>query len=132
MATIQYKTYQFNYPSTLIESDYLILKEVLTNDPKFNINPKSNFIETFKSELIFLLIGLLGGILASLEIAEWLNWVGGIPALFAFGSLFSFVPSLFSYLGYLEDKYNYYKKLKKDIIKASDYEDFIIYRKLKK
>lgn len=125
MARIQYTIYRFNIPQTITLNDYETLKEILVQMPKFNINPTSNFMETFKVELIFLGIGGLGLFIASLDIAEWLNWVGGIPAFLAFGSLFSFVPSMFSYIDFVSDKSNYYKILKKDIIKSNNYNEFL-------
>ncbi len=124
MARIQYTTYRFNQPPLISSGDYETLKEILTEKPEYNLNPPSSFIETFKGELIFLGIGAIGMLIASLDLAEWLNWVGGIPAFFAFGSLFSFVPSMFSYLGFLSDKSSYYGKLKKDINKSSNYAEF--------
>ena len=124
MATIQYTTYRFNRPPLISSDDYETLKEILTERPEYNINPPSSFIETFKGELIFLSIGAVGLLIASLDIAEWLNWVGGIPAFFAFGSLFSFVPSMFSYLGFVSEKASYYGKLKRDIINSKNYTEF--------
>lgn len=124
MATIQYTTYRFNRPPLISSDDYETLKEILTERPEYNINPPSSFVETFKGELIFLGIGAVGLIIASLDLAEWLNWVGGIPAFFAFGSLFSFVPSMLSYLGFISDKSSYYGKLKRDIIKSNNYTEF--------
>ncbi|BDB53060.1 hypothetical protein [Flavobacterium ammonificans] len=125
MATVQYTTYNFNTPPLISDSDFKILKDILTENPNYSINPSSSFIETFKVELIFLGIGLIGFYIASLDLADWLNWVGGIPAFLAFGSLFSFVPSMFSYLGYISDKSNYYRKLKKKIIKSENYNEFL-------
>jgi hypothetical protein len=124
MATIQYTTYKFNKPPIISSDDYETLKEILTLKPEYNLNPPSSFIETFKVELIFLGVGAIGFLIASLDLAEWLNWVGGIPAFLAFGSLFSSVPSMFSYLGFLSDKSNYYNKLKRDITKSSNYTEF--------
>lgn len=129
MATIQYTTYRFNTPPTLIESDYETLKQLLSENSHHNINPPSSFVETFKGQLIFLGIGALGLLIASLDLAEWLNWVGGIPAFIAFFSLFSFVPSMFSYLGFLSSKSSYYSRLKNDIIKSNNYKEFIDLRK---
>lgn len=124
MATIQYTTYRFNRPPLISSDDYETLKEILTERPDHNINPPSSFVETFKGELIFLGIGAVGFLIASLDLAEWLNWVGGIPAFFAFFSLFSFVPSMLSYVGFVSDKSSYYGKLKRDIINSKNYTEF--------
>jgi hypothetical protein len=132
MATIQYTTYTFNSPQPLVESDYETLKEILSDNAQYNINPPSNFIEAFKGQLIFLGIGAFGFLLASLDLAEWLNWVGGIPAFLAFFSLFSFVPSLFSYVSFLSDKSSYYSNLQKDITKSKNYVEFENLRKERK
>lgn len=125
MATVQYTTYNFNTPPIISDNDFQILKDILTQNPNYDINPSSSFVETFKAELIFIGIGLIGCYLASLDLAEWLNWVGGIPAFLAFGSLFSFIPSMFSYLGYVSDKSNYYRKLKQKIINSENYNEFL-------
>jgi hypothetical protein len=124
MATIQYTTYRFNRPPLISSDDYETLKEILTERPEYSINPSSSFVETFKGELIFLGIGAVGFLIASLDLAEWLNWVGGIPAFFAFFSLFSFVPSMLSYVGFVSDKSSYYGKLKRDIINSKNYTEF--------
>lgn len=124
MATIQYTTYRFNRPPLISSDDYETLKEILTERPEYSINPPSSFVETFKGELIFLGIGSVGFLIASLDLAEWLNWVGGIPAFFAFFSLFSFVPSMLSYVGFVSDKSSYYGKLKRDIINSKNYTEF--------
>lgn len=124
MARIKYKSYSFNRPPHISNDDYDTLKEILTEQPEININAPSNFLETFKAELIILGIGAGGLLIVSLDLAEWLNWVGGIPAFFAFSSIFSTVPSLLSYLGYISDKSIYYSKLKRDIIKSKNYTEF--------
>ena len=124
MATIQYTTYRFNRPPLISSDDYETLKEILTERPEYSINPPSSFVETLKGELIFLGIGAVGFLIASLDLAEWLNWVGGIPAFFAFFSLFSFVPSMLSYVGFVSDKSSYYGKLKRDIINSKNYTEF--------
>lgn len=62
--------------------------------------------------------------MASLEIADWLNGIGSMFAIIAFFSLFSYLPSMFSYLGFVSDKSSYYKKMKIDIIKSTNYEHF--------
>ncbi len=85
MARIEYTTYRFNSPSIISVRDYEILKEILKSTPAHNLNPPSSFFEIFKVELIFLGIGALGCFIVSLDMAEWLNWVGGIPAFIAFG-----------------------------------------------
>ena len=125
MATIHYTSYNFNIPSALAEMDYKTLKELLNANPKLNINPSSSFIETFNIELKFLGIGIICASVASFDIAEWLNWVFGIPA-FIIGSTFIFnlLPTFFSYFGYLSEKSSYYSKLKKDITKSQTYIDF--------
>lgn len=125
MATIQYTSYRFNKPSDLTEMDYKTLKELLNDNSKLNINPTSSFVETFKGELIMLVIGIVCGIIASFDIAEWLNWVFEIPAfIVGIAFMFSLLPSFFSYFGFVSDKSSYYSKLKKDIIKSNTYIDF--------
>jgi hypothetical protein len=126
MATIQYTSYRFNPPSPLKEDDFNTLKELLNDNSRLNINPNSSFIETFKVELIIFGIGIICGFIASFDIAEWINLIFGIPAFFiGISFLLSFLPSFFSYLGFVSDKSSYYSKLKKDIIKSNTYIDFI-------
>ncbi|MCF8330287.1 MAG: hypothetical protein K9I37_08095 [Crocinitomicaceae bacterium] len=123
MARVQYTTYRFNRPSELRKEDYEILKEVLGNNPNHSINPPSSFIETFRGELIFLGAALLGLLILSFDV-EILNWIGGIAAFLGFGVLFSFVPSALSYLGFLSEKASFYSRLRKDILRSSDYSEF--------
>lgn len=124
MATIQYTTFSFNRPPLISIDDYEILKGIITEKPEYNITPPSGFVETFKGELIFLSIGSLGLVVALLDLAEWLTWVGAIPAIFAFGSLFSFFPSMVSYLEFISDKSKYYGNLKRDIKNSNNYAEF--------
>lgn len=128
MATIEYTKYRFNKPFILSKWDYETMKELFKTNLSHNINPPSNFLESFKIELIIIGIGIIGFFIAILDIAEWLNWVGGIPAFVAFFSLYSFIPSLFSFLGFLSDKAFYYSKLKRDIKKSNNYNEFLILR----
>lgn len=128
MATLQYTTFSFNIPPLISIDDYEILKEIITEKPEYNITPPSDFVETFKGELIFLSIWSLGLLIALLDLAEWLTWVGAIPAIFAFGSLFSFFPSMVSYLEFISDKSKYYGNLRIDIIKSNNYAEFTILR----
>jgi cytochrome c biogenesis protein CcdA len=125
MATIQYTRYSFNKPPDLTESDYKTLKELLNDNSKLNINPTSSFIQTFKVELIMLGIGIISGFIAFIDIAEWINWIFGIPAFIAgWGFIFSFLPSFLTYIDFVFDKSRYYSKLKRDIIKSKTYIDF--------
>ena len=123
MARIQYTTYRFNRPNELRREDFEILKEVLSTNPEHSINPSSSFVETFKTELMFLGAAFVGLLILSFDI-EILNWIGGIAAFLGFGMLLSFIPSALSYLGFLSEKSTYYSRLKKDILKSSDYLDF--------
>jgi hypothetical protein len=123
MARVQYTTYRFNQPGELRREDYETLKEVLNSNPDHNINPPSSFFETFRGELIFLGASLIGLLILSFDV-EILNWIGGITALLGIGVLFSFVPSALSYLGFLAQKSSYYSRLRKDILKSSDYSEF--------
>ncbi len=129
MARIQYTVYRFDTPNPITIDDYKILKDIFNEKPGLNINPPSNFVETFKVELIILGFGSVGLFIVSLDYTEWLNWVGGIPALFAFMSLLSFIPSVITYLDFLSDKFWYYRKLKRDIIKSNNYDEFTNLRK---
>ena len=131
MATIQYVTYRFNRPPLISRDDYETLKEILTERPDYNIKPPSSFVETFKGELILLGIGAVGLLIASLDLAEWLNLVGGIPSFIAFFLLFSFVPTMLSYLGFISNKSSYYSKLKRNVIKSKYYAEFINLRNIR-
>ncbi|MFT5251137.1 MAG: hypothetical protein ACI87N_000108 [Flavobacteriales bacterium] len=133
MAKIQYTSYDFNIPSELEESDYKTIKELLNDNGQLKITPYSSFIETFKRELIMLGIGVLCGYIASFDIAEWINWVFGIPAIMAgYIFLFSFAPSFITYIDFMFDKRRYYSKLKKNILKSNSYIDFINIREKKR
>ena len=130
MATFQYTKYQFNRPPLINEKDYEVLKEHLIQNPNYNLNPPSNFFETFKLFIIFFGIGIIGIIIIILDIAEFLNVVGGIAAFVTLFQMVYFIPSLLSYVGYLMDKSHYYSNLKSNIIESNSYNDFLNTNKL--
>jgi hypothetical protein len=126
MAKFQYTSYTFNKPPDLPEKEYKIMKELFNDNPKLNINPFSSFYKTFKVEIIVFGIGIICGLIASFDFANWLNLVFGIPAFIIAGTfIFSIIPSFFSYLGYLTDKSKFYSNLKRDIIKTNTFTDYI-------
>lgn len=129
MATVQYTKYHFNRPPRLIQKDYEILKEILTENENFNLNPPSYFIGTFKGELIFLGIGIFAGVIAAAEIAEWLTVVASILGVMVGYAFFtSFLPSFSSFFDFLSAKASFYRKLKRDIIKSTNYNEFLTLR----
>jgi hypothetical protein len=85
--------------------------------------PKSSFLETFKTDFIFFAIAIVGALLTLPDI-DWLNLIGGFAVLIGFFSLFSFVPSFFSYLSFLSSRALYYRRLKKHIINSDTFKDF--------
>jgi hypothetical protein len=123
MATIRYTTYRFSRPPEIMEYEFVELKELLKRDKSINLCPKSSFLETFKTDLIFFSVAIVGALLTLPDI-EWLNLIGGFAMLIGFFSLFSFVPSFFSYLSFLSSKALYYRRLKKHIINSDTYKDF--------
>jgi len=131
MAIIQYRSFKFYEPSLISSDEFETLKEVLNERPGFNINPPSSFVATFKVELIIFGFGGIGLLLLSLDLPERLQWLAVIPLFFAFPLLFSFVPSVLTYLAFLVQKALYYRKLKIDILKSSNYEEFIYFRLIK-
>jgi hypothetical protein len=121
----EYISFRFIKPQILSYSDYEIIKIRLTFNPHFKLSPTNDFFEDFKVHLIFLGVGVIGGLILFLDIADWLELVGVILVISAIFSLFSFVPSLLSYLGFVSDQAFYYSSLKKDILKSKDYTEFI-------
>lgn len=132
MATISYTKYAFRNPPPINENEYNILKNILTSNPKYNLNPPSSFFENFKMYLILIGIGAVSLSIALLDIANVINWITGIIAFIGIGQLLSFIPSLFSYLEYLGDKKSYYSNLREDINKSKDYSEFLAFRKGKR
>ena len=126
MAKIQYTSYIFNIPTDLSEKEYKIMTVLFQDNPKLNINPNSKFYKTFKDQILVLGIGIICGLIASFDIANWLNLVFGIPS-FIIGVYFitSFLPSLLSYFGFLYDKSIYYSNLKKDITQTKTFTEYI-------
>lgn len=124
---IQYTKFEFKRPIILSESEYNTLKTLLSQNSKYKLNLKSNFIVAFKFYLYFLGVAAIGILITFLDIAEWLNFIAAIPLFIAFYLfLFSFLPSIVSYFEFLEDKSYYYSKLKKVIINSRDYSDYLL------
>jgi hypothetical protein len=123
MATIRYTTYSFNRPSEIMEYEFVEIKELLKRNKSISLCPKSSFLETFKTDFIFFAIAIVGALLTLPDI-DWLNLIGGFAVLIGFFSLFSFVPSFFSYLSFLSSRALYYRRLKKHIINSDTFKDF--------
>lgn len=125
MMKIHYTTFKFIKPLPLRATDFEVLKQYLTKNPKYSLNPKSNFLETFTPHLIMVGVGVVGAVITLFDFAEWVNAIGGFIAIVGLLSIFfSFLPSLFSYFGFLSDKTEYYSKLKRNILRAKDYSEF--------
>jgi len=141
MATIQYRTFRFNTPPILSEDIFNELKKKLNQNSNFRIKPNFNFtmefVNTFKIDFILFGVGIAGGFIGLLGEENDIEWLMIIGYLLCFslcflGFIFSFIPSFFSYLGYLSVKSSYYRKLKKDIKKANNYKEFLKYQAPKK
>ena len=126
MATIQFTTFTFIPPPYPRESEYENLKRSLMKNPKAKISPPSQgFFRTFKFEILYLGTGVLGLFLALMDLAKFLNVIGGIVAFVAFFGLFSFVPSFFSYSIFVLDRRRHYIRIKKDVLSVQNYEEFM-------
>jgi len=134
MHKVEYTAYKFYPPQELDFDDYKIIKSKITINPKFRLNPQDNIIKTFGFEFKLIGIGLLSGAIGCIslyfnfpdllwEIGFIISWI----VLIAF--VFSFVPSIFTYITYLSDKSDYYDILKNDILKSDNYWDFEPLRK---
>jgi hypothetical protein len=128
MGRINYTSYKFNQPPNLTRDEYNSIKNQLINNPKIEINPPSFFLNTFKWEIVFILVGILGGYVAYLNIVEWLTIIGLIPFAIILLGGYSIFFSMLSYLAFMADKSIYYSKLKKDIKNSLDYESFLYQR----
>jgi hypothetical protein len=125
MARISFTNYKFNKPPNLTKDEYNRTRNLLVNNPKISLNPPSFFVSTFKWELIFILIGILGGYVAYLNIIEWLTIIGLIPLVLVILGGHGIFFSMVSFFGYMADKSIYYSRLKKDIKNSVDYESFL-------
>ncbi len=117
------REFSFNPPFEISELKYLDLKKLISENKIKTINPKVNFIKTFKFELIALGILLIGTALCYIEI-EWVNFIGGITVLIFGWEILQFIVSLIPFGEYLYKKYRYYKRLKNDISNTDNYLDF--------
>lgn len=118
-------------PSEISERNFYIIKRELKSNSKVSLFIKDNFIYIFKSELIILLILFSGALLTIINI-EWISAIGGFMIIGTIVGLFEFIFSLFSFSDYLLKKNKYYKRLKKDIVHAESYDDFLLIRSLSK
>ena len=123
---IQYTKFDFNQPKVLGESDYNTLKALLSKNPKCKFAPKLNLIVAFNYYLYLFGISAIAVLVLILDLAEWLNIIAAIPLFIAFYTfLFSFIPTMVSFLEYLNDKSKYYSKLRKVVINSSDYSEYL-------
>jgi hypothetical protein len=125
------RKFTFNMPSEISERNFYIIKRELKSNSKVSLFIKDNFIYIFKSELIILLILFSGALLTIINI-EWISAIGGFMIIGTIVGLFEFIFSLFSFSDYLLKKNKYYKRLKKDIVHAESYDDFLLIRSLSK
>ena len=101
MATFSYTKYTFYIPKALVENDYVILKEILTSNSKYNLNPPSGFDSLFahlKLFLIFVGVGILGVLMLVLSPDSFLSVIGIFLIVIGGGALLSGIISLFFFL----------------------------------
>lgn len=126
MATIYYTKYSFAEPEDLMsKEEFISMKTLLTNNPDYSLNYPDKFPVEKKNELTIGLFGLFGLYISSLDIPTLVSWLVGIPSFVCFIYLLSAILSFLTYSDYKSDKKKYFKKLKKNIIKSKDYNDFI-------
>ena len=125
MATFEYTKFSFNRPQRLEEKDYKCLKLFLMENPNHSLNPKTSFFQTFKIEIIFIGVAIVSATMEYVKAPEWIQWILILPAIIGIFSALRLFLSSFSYVGFVMNKYLYYKRLKNDVLRSKDYNDFI-------
>ena len=146
MPRIEYTTYQFTKPPLPTQQNYILLKNILEQNPDHSLNPKSSFKETFLVEIltcgsmlgIAIAGGVLGGLISLIDSIKWLQLIGylillvsGLLLIGTFLRIPSLLLSILAYSAFVGDKWIYYNTLKKDIVKSGSYEEFLKRRKNK-
>lgn len=131
MGEISYTTYKFIEPSLISEEAFYIFKDQLKLDPKSKVDlePRVSWLSKFKISVIYYLIILPIVLYLTKDETGFWEIVGLMNIIAAIGGLFSLVPEWISYLNYLSDRDNYYRKFRKQIIESDNYDDFVIRQK---
>jgi hypothetical protein len=137
MAHIRYIKASFVEPKQLDQKIYLFIKQQISSDPNFVIDPNpETFWEHFSSYLqimkICIIIGTLG-IFLGFVFATKSNWADTIASI-GFGlSSFVFIFTILilslegrSFADYLKKKKEYFFKMKNTIQHAKSYSEFVL------
>ncbi len=136
MLRIVYSKYKFTNPDLFSLKEYENIKEMMQKKPDYKIQPKINFLRAFKLEIsIFILIffsALIGLSLVFLYPNLIIFFIVFVIILISIGVILRFLFSLEYYFEYINDHKLFYDKLKDDVINSTNYEDFLIIRKIAK
>lgn len=117
--------YSFIRPPQISEESFYNIKQMLKNNPNYDITPKSSFWDEFEG-LKWLLIALILGFPFGL-IWEPIFFIIIFIAIFTLISIFTsgVIQSLWSYQTFLNDKNRYYENLKNTISTSNSYSEFL-------
>lgn len=123
--TYYIQNYKFNKPAIISEKEFFVFKEIFSENPNYNITPKSGFWQEFAMQkwglLVITIFGLLSLIWEDLEIVFGMGVFIAIMGLFQGGG-----ESMLNYMSYIGEKNKYYRNLKKAIVDSENYEEFLI------
>lgn len=122
---IEYTSFEFKPPKAFSEKEYILVKEILIRDQNYKFIPNHSFINQFKKYLYTYGFVIISIIIEVLFDVKWIEIISSIFGVIAFLSLFSFVPSVISYIEFINDKRKYYSNLKKLIQDSKDYSEYL-------
>lgn len=121
---IYIQDYRFCRPPILSENDFWKAKAEIESNRQLNLSNEDSFFESFpilKYGLIVFAISMVLGIFW-----EWFSYISIICFFILAYSLFTgFADTLNNYFRTFFERYKFYRALKRDIVKADDYETFL-------
>jgi hypothetical protein len=131
----RYIQYDFQFPLQLTEVDYNHLKKMVTINPRLKLIEKNSFYNKFKpwvlivglSIVITIILAILWSILwesAAGRILNTLLTISGFVFIASSIMLFWFLGGA-SYLWYIFEKNQFYRRMKRELLQAKSYEAFL-------
>lgn len=123
MIKINYEKISFIEPGKIDEKTFLKIKKELEKNPNYNIDKEYvSFYEKYKTNFLYILIGIIVIIIGEIFNLVYLGLIGGFIILMFIGELFL---EGRSYASYAKERKEYYDKMTYSITISKKYEEYI-------